>query len=78
MAKKLKCPNLAIIHLFFEDVVSHSFFVSKINEGVKYVELHMVSVQQYRSYKYTYCIYMYIGTIVLPGVSNRALVTQGS
>ena len=27
MAQKLKCPILAIIHLFFKDVVSHSFFL---------------------------------------------------
>ena len=54
MAKQLKCPSWEITHLFFKDVVSHSFFALEINEGVKYVDLHMVSVQQYRSYTYTY------------------------
>ena len=61
--------------LFFKDVVSHSFFALEINEGMKYVELHMVSVQQYRSNIYIR-IYMNIDTMVIPGVSNRALITQ--
>ena len=54
MTKKLNRTSWVLAHLFFSNVVSHSFFALQINEGVKYVELHMVSVQQYRSNIYTY------------------------
>ena len=54
MTKKLNRTSWVLARLFFSNVVSHSFFALQINEGVKYVELHMVSVQQYRSNIYTY------------------------